>query len=112
MIFLIRDIGIDVDELQSLAEGIKKDFSIEVIPILETFQPSLSSFDFERGCYDRRKLLEEVSRALGIDIPIILMTRKIKTYGFEDSFCDLELKVCILRKLDKDELKKLIFLLL
>lgn len=111
MVILMRDPGISIDKLLLLAEELRKEAMIDAIPVIETYQPSLYSFDFEKNCYDKRKIIEDVSSKLSLNKPFILLASTINIYGLESSFCDLELKGCITRNIDVREIKKLVELI-
>lgn len=112
MIILARDNGIGVSQLVSIAEALKKAQLSEAVPIINAYQPSLTSFDFERNCYDKRAVLEDLSRRLSLNKPFILIATRVPVYGLETSFCDLEIRGCLTKSTDLEEIKKLVELLL
>lgn len=112
VILLLRDHGVSVSHLIRIAEELRKALSVDVAPVIEAYQPSLSSFDFEKNCYDKHKLISDVSSRLSMNKPFLLLSNLIGIYGYETAFCDLKTKGCLARTTDTEEIKKLVELLL
>lgn len=112
MVLLLRDHGVSVSQLMDIAEKLRNTLSVQVIPVIEAYQPSLSSFDFEKNSYDKYKLLSDALSRLSINKPFILLATLINFYGYEVAFCDLRIKGCLAKTTDIEEIKKLVELLL
>lgn len=100
---LLRDVGVELEELYAISEHLRS-CGIEVLALVNPFQPSMVAFDFEKGVFDEKAVILEAARFVSIRLPFVLIKRALRLKGGRHAFCDLELRGCVVDVTGKEKL--------